>query len=66
VPIPWCFDLADDARRSFGDDWWPYGIEENRTTLTAFLRYAHEQGVTARALAPEELFAAEVQGRFKV
>ena len=41
-------------------DPWPYGIELNRKTITAFLGYCFEQGVTARKLTPEELFAPEL------
>jgi 4,5-dihydroxyphthalate decarboxylase len=51
---------------SFGEDYWPYGVEENRVTLTAFLQYAHEQGVTRRLLSPEDLFPAEVMTKFKI
>ena len=43
-----------------GGDPWPYGLEPNRTTLTAFLDYCFEQGVTARKLTLEELFAPEL------
>ncbi|WP_346910145.1 hypothetical protein [uncultured Roseibium sp.] len=38
---------------------WPYGVEANRKTLNAFLRYCHEQGVTTRLLTPEDLFPPE-------
>ena len=47
-------------------DFWPYGIEPNRVTLDAFLGYAHEQGVCARRLAPEDLFAEQVRQTFCV
>jgi 4,5-dihydroxyphthalate decarboxylase len=43
-----------------GGDPWPYGLEPNRTTLAAFLDYCFEQGVTARKLTVEELFAPEL------
>lgn len=43
-----------------GVDPWPYGIKPNRTTLDAFLDYCFEQGVTARKLTLEELFAPEL------
>jgi 4,5-dihydroxyphthalate decarboxylase len=49
-----------------GNDFWPYGIEANRTTLDAFLSYAHEQGVCHRLLEAKELFAQQVQKRFRV
>jgi len=49
-----------------GDDWWPYGVEANRQVLDTFLRYHHEQGLSKRRLAPEELFAPETLEAFKV
>jgi len=49
-----------------GKDYFPYGIEENRTTLTAFLRYAFEQGVCKRQLDVEELFPPQLQSSYKV
>jgi 4,5-dihydroxyphthalate decarboxylase len=47
-----------------GNDPWPYGIEPNRPTLAPFLTWLHEQGITARPLALEELFPKEI--RFEV
>jgi 4,5-dihydroxyphthalate decarboxylase len=66
VPIPWCFAHAADARALFGEDFWPYGIEPNRVTLEAYLRFAHEQGVCHRPLRVEELFPRELMTSFKV
>ena len=65
-PFAWCFDAAAEARALFGDDFFPYGIESNRTTLEAFLQYGFEQGVCHRKIAPEDLFPPEVQAEFKV
>lgn len=65
-PIPWCFEYARQAQELFGEDHWPYGVEGNRTTLEAFLRYAHEQGVCHRLLTPEDLFAPQVLSRVRV
>jgi 4,5-dihydroxyphthalate decarboxylase len=56
-PLPWPVAGAPD---------WPYGVAENRETLATFLRYAHEQGVCARPLAPEDLFAEAVRTEFRV
>jgi 4,5-dihydroxyphthalate decarboxylase len=66
VPIPWCYERARRDMDVFGGEYWPYGIEPNRRTLDAFLHYAHEQGVCHRRMAPEELFAHQVQQRFRV
>jgi 4,5-dihydroxyphthalate decarboxylase len=65
-PFAWCYAAADRARDLFGDDFFPYGVEANRTTLEAFLQYGHEQGVCHRKLAVEELFPEEVMAEFKV
>jgi 4,5-dihydroxyphthalate decarboxylase len=45
------------TRELLGADWWSYGLEANRAGLDTFLRYHHEQGLSARRVAPEELFA---------
>jgi 4,5-dihydroxyphthalate decarboxylase len=65
-PIPWFYEHARRAQELLGGDLWPYGIEKNRVTLEAFLQYAHEQGVCARKLAPEDLFAKQVQSAYRV
>jgi 4,5-dihydroxyphthalate decarboxylase len=52
--------------RPRGDEGWPYGIEPNRTTLEAFLGFAHEQGVCTRRLAPEELFSERTRAAFRI
>jgi 4,5-dihydroxyphthalate decarboxylase len=40
----------------FKCDPWAYGVEANRHVLSTFLGYCHAQGVSARKLAPEDLF----------
>ena len=65
-PFAWCYEAARRASTIFGDDFFPYGIEPNRTTLEAFLQYAFEQGVCQRKVTVEEMFAEEVQSAFKV
>lgn len=67
IPVPWIYDDYERVRRDiFGGDYWPYGIEPNRTTIEAFLGYCHEQGVCHRLLEPEELYPREVQSVFKI
>jgi 4,5-dihydroxyphthalate decarboxylase len=65
-PLPWLADHATVSQAMLGSDYWPYGIEPNRTTLEAFALYAFEQGVSSRKLAVESLFVPEVQSSFKV
>jgi len=66
APFPWMSDFTMRMQSIFGADPFPYGIEPNRPTLAAFLRYAHEQGLCARALAPEDLFVPEVRDSYKI
>jgi 4,5-dihydroxyphthalate decarboxylase len=65
-PIPWCFEHTRQAQKLFGQDHWPYGVDANRTTLEAFLQYAHDQGVCHRRLAPEDLFPEQVLSQVRV
>ncbi|HEY2600708.1 MAG TPA: hypothetical protein VGI67_04055 [Thermoleophilaceae bacterium] len=65
-PIPWSPANARRAEQIFGGDFWPYGLEENRRTLDAFLEFAHEQGACARRLEPDELFPDSVKTEFRV
>lgn len=66
APIPWVYDAAAKARDLMGDDFYPYGIDANRTTLEAFCQWGYEQGLFHRLVTPEEMFPKEVQSEFKV
>jgi len=64
--VPWLVAEIEETRREMGEDWWPYGLAPNRKVLETFLRYHHEQGLSKRRLAPEDLFAPETLQAFKV
>ena len=68
LPTAWGNDHAEETNRLlFGDgDPWPYGVEQNRKTLEPFLGFCHEQGVTRRRLALEELFPKEVSVELRI
>ncbi len=66
IPVPWSAAIADEWSKDFGADPFPYGLEANRKTLTAFCRFAHEQGITAKQLAPDDLFPKEVRASVRV
>jgi 4,5-dihydroxyphthalate decarboxylase len=55
--IPWLTKLIGRNRDLLGDDWWPYGLRANLAAVDAVLRYHHEQGLTRRRFAPEDIFA---------
>jgi 4,5-dihydroxyphthalate decarboxylase len=54
--LPWMHAEIDDIDAVFGGDPWPYGIEPNRPTLEALVRYLAEQGVIAKAPRVDDLF----------
>jgi 4,5-dihydroxyphthalate decarboxylase len=56
VMLPWLMPEVEEVDELFGGDAWPYGIEPNRPTLEALLRYMVEQSFIARAMPVEELF----------
>jgi 4,5-dihydroxyphthalate decarboxylase len=57
VTSAWLQPLIEEEQSIIGTDWFPYGIEKNRPTLDALLLYLHEQGLAARRVGVEELFA---------
>lgn len=66
VMLPWLSAHVQETRREMGDDFWPYGFDQNRQTLSTFLRYSFEQGLSKHLLQPEQLFAPETLETFKI
>ena len=64
--LPWLIRHVEETRATMGDDFWPYGFEPNVHTLSTFLRYSYEQGLSKRLLTPKELFAPESLESFKI
>ena len=54
--LPWFGQEFDETRALMGDNYYSYGIENNRKTLDALFRYSHQQGLCSRKLSIEELF----------
>ena len=54
--LPWARAEAEEMRKLFGPDIWPYGIEANRPTLEAVVQYLAEQAMIARPMKIEDLF----------
>lgn len=64
--LPWQIAAVEETAALMGGDWWPYGVPANRAVLDTFLRYHHAQGLSARRLTVEELFAPECFEGFKI
>ena len=54
--LPWITDEAERTMRDMGEDYWPYGIEKNRPTFEAQVRWSHEQKLSKKRWKLEELF----------
>ena len=66
VMLPFVEEQLLAARKLLGEDYWPYGLAENLSTLQYFLRHHHEQGLSGRLLAPAELFHPSAHETVKV
>lgn len=56
VTLPFVEEQLRATRALMGDDFWPYGLAPNRPVLERFLQRHHDEGLSSRLLAPEELF----------
>ncbi len=54
--LPWMTADLDEIDALFGGDPWPYGIEPNRPTLDALVRYMADQGLIAGPIPVDDLF----------
>jgi len=63
---PWIDGVIQEAQEFMGKDFWPYGLEPNRKTLEAFLRYHYNQGLAERKLNVEEIFVPSTLNRSRI
>ncbi len=64
--LPFLEELLAATRQLMGQDYWPYGVGANRATLQAFLAHHHDQGLSARRVTVEELFAPSTHEMAKI
>jgi 4,5-dihydroxyphthalate decarboxylase len=57
--LPWMNEEIEIMTSISGEDYWPYGVERNSKTLSAFLKYIYKQGLSSKEYKPEEIFAKE-------
>jgi 4,5-dihydroxyphthalate decarboxylase len=60
--LPWFGQEFDETRSVMGENFWPYGVEANETTLDALFQYSYEQGLAKQRLRVEDLFHASTLG----
>jgi 4,5-dihydroxyphthalate decarboxylase len=54
--LPWLPAELDEIDEVFGGDPWPYGVEPNRPTLEALVRFLADQSMIAAPVKLEDLF----------
>ncbi|MBF5007743.1 PhnD/SsuA/transferrin family substrate-binding protein [Diaphorobacter caeni] len=58
IGLPWVTAELESTQKVMGEDFWPYGVAQNRKVLEAMTRYSFEQGLAVRKLSVDEIFAA--------
>ena len=66
VTLPFIEEALKDVRSLMGEDFWSYGVPQNRKVLDYFLGQHHAQGLSSRRVAVDELFHPATYETFKV
>jgi 4,5-dihydroxyphthalate decarboxylase len=66
VTLPFVEEALKNARTLMGEDYWSYGVEQNRKVLDYFLGQHHAQGLSSRRVSVDELFHAGTYEAFKL
>ncbi|MCX4157586.1 MULTISPECIES: ABC transporter substrate-binding protein [Paraburkholderia] len=64
VMHPWITSEFERVKSVMGDDYWRYGVKENRADLDTLQRYARSDGLIQEAVPMERLFATSTFDRF--
>jgi 4,5-dihydroxyphthalate decarboxylase len=62
--LPWLYDDLHEVDEIFGDKLWAYGVDDNRKTLEAFVRYMKQQHFIKDVLPVDDLFVP-IHGRIE-
>lgn len=57
VGLPWIAAEYDATVAAMGANFWPYGVDANRSTLEAMANYVYTQGLVGKPVAVAEMFA---------
>ena len=60
--LPWFGQEFDETVELMGDNFYSYGIEDNRDAIRAACRYLYRQGLAKREMTVEELFVTSSLG----
>ena len=59
VTLPWPHAIVAEIRELMGYDFWPYGIAANANVLQTQLRWSSDDGLQARTVQIEDVFATD-------
>lgn len=59
IALPWLIAEMEETTALLGPDHWRPGFAQNYAILDAMCQYHYEQGLSARRVTPEEMFAPE-------
>ncbi|TBL81228.1 ABC transporter substrate-binding protein [Paenibacillus thalictri] len=66
VTLPWLVSEIEQTKKLMGEDFWPYGLKENRATLEALTNYSYEQGLIKSKLSVEDLFVKSTLEQYTI
>jgi 4,5-dihydroxyphthalate decarboxylase len=66
VTLPFVEERLKAVRELMGQDFWSYGVAQNRKAIETFLRHHHAQGLSKKLLTPEEAFHPGTLESFKL
>lgn len=61
IQLPFLVEHVQQTVALMGDDFWSYGVDENRQTLEAYVRHAHAQGLLPEPIEVDDMFPASVR-----
>ncbi|HEY2531651.1 MAG TPA: ABC transporter substrate-binding protein [Xanthobacteraceae bacterium] len=64
--LPWSVAENDRLKKLMGEDYWSYGVAPNRHVLETLMRYSYQQGLSARELDVDEMFAPSTYDLSKI
>ena len=64
--LPWSVYEYERLKRAMGEDYWSYGLEANRHVIETLAGYSFDQGLSARKVSAEELFARSTHELSKI
>jgi 4,5-dihydroxyphthalate decarboxylase len=64
--LPWLYSDVDEIDEVFGGDPWPCGVQPNRPTLEALMKYMVEQHLIDKPVPLDKLFVPVPEGESKM